>query len=462
MGKKTIALLFVVLAFTGFAYSQEYDTPYVEVGEDGAPYAQAAEVGVPAADVAPIIRPELIYTLVAADATPITMEVSAEMKTGIFWDNRGQPEARIFHNDDGGQSRLTLGMNFQYDNAGVRIRFQQDGLGTAIRWDFAYAYGGFFDNQIRLYAGRLGVSPFEWGGSVPRWIWVTHDHRTWDGPYRARLDDQFGIRTEFRPAFIPGFAFGFTFNEWDERIWATGITADNVEIMDFFLETVFGISYTNDHFHGRFSFRLDSEADDAFCLFTNSRVQDGHSLMYRIEPRFISNLMPGLSVNLHGWLRGLGVEPLNVADFSSIVGTSDLGEINTMFDFRNWLYIEFAPPDFIAELRLGVQITGFDSHVFTVRPSFFYNVLPFLRAGSAFRYEFNFGSNAGRLTAEDRPTPINFMGFNPPDHFFAVEPQVRFHFGQSYIALVYGFEGRIDDGDLAQRHWINLRAVISF
>ena len=403
-------------------------------------------------------------SVTTAGGDSVHLSVSAEMKTGVFWDSRGVPAARIHHNDDAGtmQGRLRLGMRFQYENVGVRVRFQQDGLmgSPPVVWDFAYAYGSFLNDQLRFSLGRLGESPWEWGGSVPRWLWVPHDPQPTIGAHRLRLDDLFGIRTEIRPAAVPGLSVGFTLNEWDGSRWTPPFTAADVLLQDFLMETTFGVAYENENIYARFSFRLDSEVDDMWCAYMLRRQQEGHSLMYRIEPRIVGNFVPHLSVWLNGWWRGIGAGEV---DTTRIVEGVDFGHgyINTMMDFRNWLYIEYAPPLFTAELRVGAQITGFDSHVLSLRPSFFYNVLPFLRLGSAFRYELNFGSRAGEL-GRGRPFPLGPAAFNPPEHFFAVEPQLRVHFGQTYIAFVYGFEGRIDDGNLTQRHWINLRTVVSF
>ena len=294
-------------------------------------------------------------------------------------------------------------------------------------------------------------------------MWAPHDMRSFLDAHRKRLDDGVGIRTEIMPMAVPGLSFGFTLNQWDNGgpPWAPGITGEDVGMTELLMETVLGVAYTNDHFHGRFSFRLDSVADSVFCLYANEQLLEGMSLMYRLEPRFISNMVPDLRVWLNGWWRGIGAEIVNGGDETVSVDALMLDNTNTMMDFRNWLYIEYAPVNFIAELRLGLQLTGLESHVFTIRPSFFYNVLPFLRIGTAFRYEYNFGAYAGGAFwgGELPPHP---EAFNPAQHFFAVEPQLRIHFGPTYFAFVYGFEGRIDNGNLTQRHWINLRTTISF
>ena len=402
-----------------------------------------------------MIKKVMVLTFVAfvvagfAHALVDNMEVSTEVKTGIFWDTMSRPEARMHHSDDAGvnQGRFRLGMHFWYENLGIVVRFQQDTWGGTppVLWDQAFAYGNFLTDQLRVSIGLLGYSPWSWGGGAPRWLWFPGEP---DGALildsnRLQLDDQVGIRVEVMPAFLPGLNVGFVINDWDNEmrqptlVGGALVEPPAVTLGTLLMETVLGVSYTNDHFHGRFSLRLDSDAYEANVpdITPAIREQEGIQLMYRLEMRFLGNIVEGLSVWANGWWSGLG------ADHDGLtVG-------------RNWLNVEFAPPQFIAGLGLGAKITAIDSHVFTVLPSFHFNILPFLRAGAAFRYEHNFGTDAG----------IRWE----PVHFIAVEPQVRIHFGRTYLAFVYGFENRFDNngnGDMSrtQRHWINLRTVVSF
>jgi hypothetical protein len=425
----------------------------------------------------------------ADEADPIRMEVATEMKTGLFWDSRGWTDltarVRIHHNEDAGteRGRLRLDMRFIYGNLGLRTRFTQDmtqGAGSVI-WEYAYAYGSFLDDQMMVTIGRLGESPWEWGASAPRWIWVPHTHELAMGIHRTRLDDVFGIRIEARPAFVPGLSIGFTLNQWDHGgpPWAPEVSAEDVDIQNLLEETVFGIAYTNHAFHGRLSLRLDSDVDAAICRFNNNRrVPDGMSLMYRLEPRFISNAVPGLSVWAHGWFSGLGAEGIDTDRIYRVSGSDPTnpefiewhGHRNTMLHLRNWLYIDFTQPAFSATLRLGAHLTDMDSHVFLLRPSIFVNLLDNLQVGLTLGYEYNFGELAGQAALWPDRLPFenpHFEAFNPAIHYIAAEPQVRLSFGRSYLAFIYGFENRFDDfgGDdleWTQRHWWNLRFVIAF
>jgi len=433
MIKKTVVAAFAALALSGFVYAQEGNGQEDNGQEGNGQEWNGAE-------------------LAAGPRAGPQMEVSAEVKTGVFWDSRAEPSARMHHNDYAGNAlgRFRLDMGFSYQSLGIRVRFEQEGLAGTVNWYFAYAYGNFLDEQFRISLGRLGPSPWDWGGTAPRWIWAPHDNRVALDDHRRWLDDVFGIRMEITPAAVPGLNVGLTVNQWD-NLRNPRVEDGDIGISELLMESVIGVAYANDHFHGRLSLRLDGVADAVFCDYYEGWLLEGMSLMYRLEPRFITNLVPDLRVWLNGWWRGIGAETVETA----VIGANT----NTMMDWRNWLYVEYAPADFTAELRLGLQLTGFESHVFTVRPSFFYNVLPFLRAGAAFRYEYNFGTYAGTFWGGRTPP---HTAFNPARHFFSIEPQVRIQFGATYFAFVYGFEGRVDDGNLTQRHWINLRTTISF
>ena len=389
----------------------------------------------------------LVVFAAAGFAHAFDMEIAVEMKTGVFWDDDPTEEslayARIHNNYDAGigQGRLRMDWRFWYNNLGAHVRFEQTTLDRAlIWWPIAFAYGNFVDDQLRVSVGRLGPSPWEWGGPLPYTVRsgnirgtspsvpIEVPSRTWLGEHRGQLDDQIGIRVELMPAAVPGLNVGFVLNEWDGP-WRHN--SDIATLRALLMESVLGVAYTNDHFHGRLGLRLDSETDGEVTVIDAQRVvlQEGKDLMYMLDARFLGNIVPWLSTWATGWWSGLGAN-------------------DDQLHLRNWLYVEYAPVNFIAELRLGVHFTGLDSHVFTVRPSFYYNILPFFRAGMAVHYELNFGASAV---------------IGEPFQFLAVEPQVKFYFGKAYLALVYGFENRHDAaGDLRQRHWINLRTTISF
>ncbi|MCL2600998.1 MAG: hypothetical protein FWD88_07440 [Treponema sp.] len=347
-------------------------------------------------------------------AHAVDLELAGRFETGVFWDsltNRG----RMHHNDDSAGSNnrglFRVDMNLISGNLGMRARLEHNlWAGTRpLQLDFAYGYGSLLDDRVLLSIGLLGSSPWSAGGPT---IW-------------QRLDRTMGIRTEIMPRAVPGLNFGFVLNDWNgmQYFGEFGIEQRDT-LLALLQETVFGVAYTNEHFHGRFSWRLDSDAD------VDNHMQEGMEMMYRLEARFLGNIVEHLSVWANGWWAGIGAyDP-------------------SMQTYRNWLYIEYTPPAFSAELRVGAQFEGVRSHLLTIRPSFYYNILPSLHIGAAVRYVHNFGEEA-RITSF---------------HTLEFEPEIRFRFGdQSYIALVYGLVHNHNiAGDLSRRHWINLRTTIAF
>ena len=355
----------------------------------------------------------------AGFAYAVELEFSGEMKTGLFWENIYEEDlgevfnrARMHNNDDAGpnEGRFRMDMHVAAGNVGARIRFEQTAwVGSpSIRWAWAFAYANLFDNQVRTTIGQLGDSPWSAGGPT---IW-------------QELDNQIGIRTEFTPNAVPGLNFGFVLNRWNSMVYFP----EHETLRDILMETVFGIAYTNRYFHGRFSYRLDGHAD------VYNHQQEGMEMMYRLEARFIELLVPNLSVFANGWMRGIGA-------------------IEDQQEFRNFLYVDFTPPAFSTELRLGVDINGTRSHLFNAGIGFFYNILPGLSAGASVAYNQNFGE--GRVL---RNVPFRFLRF---------EPAIRFNYGNLYIALVYSygmeyFNRGGGDPLLRTRQWLNLRTVVTF
>ncbi|MCL2127589.1 MAG: hypothetical protein FWH38_04985 [Treponema sp.] len=362
-----------------------------------------------------------IYALAAAGfAAAQTLEISGEMKTGFYWERlqvEGQDavvETRMHHNDDAGpnEGRFRLNMHLVKENIGMKVRFQQTAW-TATQpnqWDFAFAYGNFIEDQLKVTIGKLGESPWSAGGPD---IW-------------QELDNQIGIRTEVMPQIVPGLNIGFVLNGYNNAVY----WPEKRTLGDMLSETVLGVAYTNDYFHGRFSYRLDGEAD------VYNMDSEGMELMYRLEERVLRNYIEGFSVWANGWWRGIGTD-----DRSIIL-------------YRNWLYAEYSPPAFTAQLRLGYDI-GYRRQQFNSRIGFYYNILPFLSVGSAFKYNQDFGDER-----DIKDVPYILLG---------IEPQIKVTFGpNAYIALVYFYdseyvkEATIVDPLVRQKHRLNLRTVYTF
>jgi hypothetical protein len=292
----------------------------------------------------------------------------------------------------------------------MRFRFEQtEWRATSVpRVAFVFAYGDFLDDQLRVTIGRLGESPWAAGGPD---IW-------------QELDNQVGIRTEIKPRALPGLNFGFVLNHWNNA------TYFDETFEDLLMESVFGISYSNDFFLGRLAYRLDGQADV-------HNGQEGHEFMYRLEPRFLSNLVPGLSVWANGRWRGF-------------IGL-DEGSGDPAF-YNNWIYADYDTTNYFAQLSVRLHFT--EMNIFLGRIGFYYKFTPYFRAGTAFIYENEFGT--GRLLGD------------VPYGYVAIEPEIRASFGLANIALVYNLSHKYmpprPDGSNPERtrHWLNLRAVINF
>jgi len=357
-------------------------------------------------------------------AYSLELHMDGEVRTGVFWRREMNElnvveleEVRMHHNSDAGpgEGRFRLNMHLVHQNLGVRLRFEQ------IRWPaheparfpigYIFAYGDFLDNQLRVSVGNLGESP-----------WAPHGPDIW-----RELDDQVGIRVEITPNAVPGLNFGFVLNEWN----GMGYHRELETIQNFLMESVLGVSFSNDLFLARFAWRLDSEMD------VYNEHQEGHEFIYRLEARFLSNMVPGLNVFATGlWQAVIGSTFANPAVYNNFFN----------FEYRHSL--------FDSSLRFQLRLSEARSHLFDVRLGYFHHVLPFLRVGAYVYYATLFGENRELTTA-----PFLRVG---------VEPQIRAVFGNTQISLHYFHQrlfrtGRIGEADVPQTNqWLNLRVQISF
>jgi hypothetical protein len=361
----------------------------------------------------------LFVCFAAGFVQAVDLEISGEMKTGLYWERieeEGQDikeEAKIHNNDDAGtnEGRFRMNMHLLEDNIGMKVRFQQTvWTGTAYnQWAFAFAYANLLEEQIKVTVGMLGESPWSAGGPD---IW-------------QELDNQIGMRTEIKPGVLPGLNIGFVLNNWNQMVYFE----DQKTLVDILSESVLGIAYTNDYVHARFSWRLDGEAD------VYNQQQEGMAMMYRLEARLLGLYVPDLSIFANGYWQGIGAE----ADDQK--------------NYKNYLYVDYTPDAFSAELRFGLDFTGTKSHLFNAGAGFYYNILPYLSAGAAVKYNLNFGE--GKALE------------NVPFRYLRLEPQVKFSMGNFYVALVYCFDNEyfqraLQDPGMRTRHWINLRTVLTF
>jgi len=380
----------------------------------------------------------LVALLTAGFIFAQELEISGEMKTGFYWEQievngkKTFEDAKMHNNDDAGpnQGRFRLNLHtYNEHNMGMKVRFEQTAWGATQpnQWAYAMAYGNFLDNQLRVTIGRLGESP--WGAGGPD-LW-------------NELDNQVGIRTEIMPHFAPGLDIGFVLNSYNgvKHNEFNDFAPDN-KLVDMLRETVLGIAYTNDYFHGRFALRLDGEVDSLGASFTDPTkdLQENMELVYRLEERIIRQVLPGFSIWANGYWKGVGEDP-NIKDDDSF------------YAFLNYLYIDYSPEAFSARLGAGLFVTkGLNTLV--GRASFYYNIFPFLSLGAAGNYRQVYGKYA-----PDDGKPFLLWG---------VEPQLRITFNpNAYIAFVYNYgQEYVSEGQAARvlqdKQWVNLRVVYTF
>jgi len=361
-----------------------------------------------------------------------TMEITGEVKTGLFWERvnssiidrfgvehpQVEEQVRIHNNDDAGgdQGRFRLNMHLKNENLGMKIRFQQTVWGEESDnvWDFAFVYGNFIDEQLRIVFGRLGESPWSAGGPD---IW-------------QELDNQVGIRTEFSPKFLPaleGLKVGFVLNGWNQANYFD----EHNTLVDILKETVVGATYTNDYVHARVSYRFDGESD-----VYNHDWFDGTDMMYRLEEKVLRNLFDNhdIRVWVNGWWRGIGSEDDDIVNF------------------QNWLYTDWYTGPFTTQLRLGY-------HTGVLRREF--------QSRLGLSYKIPVGGGAEFVPGIAGIFRIDFGDIEVKDvkyKLFSVEPQLRLNFNsKAYISMIYFFENEPLSHDRNKRtQRANLRTVFTF
>jgi hypothetical protein len=352
------------------------------------------------------------------------LQISGEIKTGFFWYQKqigdAEPKSEGFvHNseDDSGeqlllnpenksQGRFRLNLQIDKENVGMKVRFQQlEWRDSAVpQWNYAFAYGDFLNDQLKISVGKLGDSP-----------WATGGPEMW-----KELDTRIGIRTEIKPSFVPGLNIGFVLNDMDDQATQSG---RQQTIGDILMESVLGLSYINDYFAVRLAYRLDSECD----------YSDGDRMIFRLEEKVIQQYLPGFQIWANGSYEGIR----SISDKSLWL--------------VNWLYIQYAPEICTAQLRLGYDALSQRS-IFYARPSFYYNFFDkFLNVGASFEFAQDFGD--GRVYK------------NAPYLRMVVEPMIKINFGSAYAALVYQYRNEyhtMGKDEITRVHAVNLRTVFTF
>jgi hypothetical protein len=313
------------------------------------------------------------------------------------------------------EGRFRLNIQLDHKDVGMKLRFEQNVWvdSSMPKWSYAFAYGNFLDNQLKISGGRLGDSP--WGAGGPE-LW-------------QELDTKIGIRTEIKPNFLPGLNVGFVLNEWNG-----GEISGQQTIAEILQESVLGAAYTNDFFHVRFAYRLDSTLDSG-----------DEEFVYRFEERALNNVLEGLQIIANGYYLGTNQYE------------GGRGGTGPEFSFQNWLYAQYAHRDFTAQVRFGLWLAGGetapDRQIMSVKPGFYYNLFGnTLSVGAYFLYEQDFGE--GKF----------YEG--SPYLALEVQPLVRVNFGDNfYTALVYDYRNEyaeVNKDTIKTTHWINLQVVYTF
>jgi len=387
------------------------------------------------------IKVLLATACIAAFTAPLVfaqekeIKFSGEAKSGILWKQEQQesmdPKAdvNLGNKDDAGSGRGRYRLNMDYDNGngfGMKARINWEAWAdTQPVWPYAFGYGNFFDNQMTVSVGKLGSSP--WGTGGPE-MWKELEAASGGG-----------MRTEFKPALESGnLNVGFVlsyFNSDRDQGWDKD---KPLSLLNILRESVIGISYSNDAFLFRAAYRFDDEFD-ATQENKNRGGLGEDELVYRIEERVLKNALEGFQIWALGYWFGV---------------TSDYPEMKL---FQNWLFVQYAPADYTAQIRFGYDYIASRSD-FYVKPSFYWNFLDkLISAGASFQYCQDFGD--GKI----------YEG--SAYRFMEVEPKIQLNFTSSYIAFAYNWrqeyvhpypELKPGKDPIKQTQWMNLRFCIYY
>jgi hypothetical protein len=256
--------------------------------------------------------------------------VSGEVKSGILStlqeDGIAQyrQETRMGSRDDAGEGagRFRLNMEYRKNNLGFKFRVNWEIWNEGPGFPYGFGYGDFFNDQLTVSLGKLGLSP-----------WGTGERDLW---YELEAINDGGVRFEYKPGFVPGLNVGLVLNGFNGTTPQTSTTAltENTGLLDILSETVVGASYTHDLFHVRIAYRFDSGFDYGV---TNAARNDGGQLVYRVEERALKNILSGLQVWAVGYINGIGAETAN----------------ESSFEMYNRLFAAYEHEYFDAGLRVG-------------------------------------------------------------------------------------------------------------
>jgi hypothetical protein len=132
-------------------------------------------------------------------------------------------------------------------------------------------------------------------------------------------------------------------------------------------------------------------------------------------------------------------------------------EATNFITFENWLFVQYEPYNFIAQVRFGFDVRD-TRNVLHVRPSFYYKFFDNLvNVGASFWYGQDFGE--GKIYRDS------------PYEYIEVEPRVQVNLSPvSYIAFAYNYrtQYKLDNPEykaknmlpIHTRQWVNLRFCV--
>jgi len=332
--------------------------------------------------------------------------IDGEVKTGFIWeknetigkDGYEEPETKVklgsLDDAGNGQGRIRINIAYVNGNVGIKGRLQWDdwqNTQKAPEWPYLFGYVNSFEDQLTMSLGKLGASP--WGtGGPEKWKELESNGRVG------------GIRLEYKPNFVPGLNAGFVLN-WYDGNFDRGIGKE-VTLLDLLQESVLGFSYENEYFLMHFEYRLDSEVDQRPGSFASGR--EGDDLVYRVEEHIIEKTLANFKIWALGVYEGVGAEH------------------DECIRFVNWLFVEYAPEWFTAQIRLGYDVVETRS-ILHIKPSYYHNLFNgLLSIGASFYYANDFGDI--RINQDAPYTEIQ------------LEPKIQINFANGYIAFTYNFK----------------------
>jgi hypothetical protein len=387
----------------------------------------------------------LVSALCAAVVFAQEFKVNGEVKTGILW-NKFENQLDLPNEmteagskDDAGSGAGRFRLNAEYFNPNINIGFKfrinwenwQDKSPSGQPypgWPYAFGYAKLFDNQLTMSLGKLGASP--WGTGGPE-MWKELE----------AVDITGGMRFEYEPFYVPGLNVGFVLNGLNSATDVWNTPADPITFFHILAETVVGVSYTHDYFHVRTAVRFDSEVDG---VRGRADGKQGADLVYRMEERILTTLLSGFKIWAMGYMYGIGASEGNKADFST----------------WNWLFAEYAPDLFIAQIRFGYDAVP-DLNTLYIKPSFY--LTPFnklIKVGASFEYKKDFGNLDDYKASAFRQIevrPLAQVNISP-NAYVAFEYSFRREYVK-YVGTDYQVRGL---EPLIQNQWINLRFGVTF